>query len=384
MARPRVYKLKGSFGEFDGAKIYYYGFDKQPKFLPKSGRGFGGLKLILQRLKAKFKKFTLTITPETDSVNKEGGHYKVRLSAAAIKRLGQRRWDGNTEMNSRLGGQLLAEAFPKHFESGESFFTYKKGMFADVLNDVAFDSRTLSQPDRAAMTKLITGDVAAGQTLDVSTAYEASRDVQMLYLKRLVAEVDAEIAAGHDESWWQTYFSKNILYFQSNYIRRLPKMNIMVAGTQFPDFAVVTSDGYLDIIEIKKPGTVLLKEDTSRHNFYWSADVAKAISQVENYIDNIVKMADAICVKLHNEQGIDFKIIKPRGIIVAGKASDFAGSSKKADDFRRLNEGLKNVRILPYDELSQGLKNTIVSIQQLSQANQKSESKSSKKGSRQS
>jgi hypothetical protein len=371
MARPKVYKLKGSFGEFDGAKIYYLGFDKQPSFLPKSGRGFGGLKLILQRLKGKFKKFTLTITQDIDSVTKVGNSYKIRLSAKAIKRLGQRRWDGNTEMNARLGGQLLAEAFPKYFDSGITFFTYKKGMFSDVLNDSAFDPRSLSQADRAAITKLITGQTLnEAQALDVSAAYESSKDVQLLYLKRLVTEVDAEIANGHDESWWQTYFSQNILFFQNNYIKRLPKMNIVVAGTQFPDFAVVTSDGYLDIIEIKRPGTTLLKEDTSRHNFYWSQDIAKAISQVENYIDNIVKMSDAICVKLHNEQGIDLKIIKPRGIIIAGKSSDFSGSSKKADDFRRLNEGLKNVRVLPYDELSQNLKNTIVSIEHLSQASE--------------
>ena len=376
MARPNVYKLEGSFGDFNGTKVYYLGFTKKPGFLPKTGRGFGGLKHLLQLLKGKFKNFTLTFTPDEDSVVKNKKSYKVRMSAKAVKRLGQRRWDGNTELNLRLGNQLLSEAFPEHFTAGESFVSYKKGMFANVLTDKSFDARTLSQEDRAAMTKIVTGDVASStNALDVSAAYETSRDVQLLYLKRLVQEVDTEIANGHDESWWQTYFSKNILYFQSNYIRRLEKMNIMVAGTQFPDFAVITSDGYLDIIEIKKPETSLLKEDTSRHNFYWSTDVAKAISQVENYIDNITKLGDAICTKLHNEHGIDLKIIKPRGIVVAGKSSDFTGKSKMADDFRRLNEGLKNLKIVPYDELSQGLKNTIVSIEQLAKSNESSKIK---------
>ena len=370
MSRPKVYKLKGSFGEFDGAKIYYIGFTKQPSFLPKSGRGFGGLKYLLQRFTAKFKKFTVTVTVEEDSIKNVGNQYKIRLSAKAIKRLGQRRWEGNTELNTRLGNQLLTESFPDHFTAGHVAQSYKKGIFAEIIKNAAFDPRLLSPEDSAAITKLVTGTSASHKSaLDIPTAYEASRDVQLIYLKRLVDEVDSEIVVGHDESWWQVYFAKNILYFQSNYIRRLEKMNVMVAGTQFPDFAVITSDGYLDVIEIKKPGTQLLKEDTSRHNYYWSADVAKAISQVENYIDNITKLSDSICHKLHNEQGIDFRIIKPRGIVIAGVATSFVGNSKMADDFRRLNEGLKNVKIVPYDELSQGLKNTIVSIQNLAKSN---------------
>lgn len=43
MARPRAYKLKGSYGEFNGSKVYYLGFERQPGFLPASGRGFAGL-----------------------------------------------------------------------------------------------------------------------------------------------------------------------------------------------------------------------------------------------------------------------------------------------------------------------------------------------------
>lgn len=379
MARPNAYKLEGSFGDLNETKVYYFGFKKRPGFLPKTGRGFGGLKHLLILLRAKFKKFTLTFTVSDDSITKSGNVFKIRMSASSVKRLGQRRWDGNTELNLRLGSQLLSEAFPKYFNAGQSFHPYKKGMFADVLGDDAFDPRALTQDDRVAMTKIVTGGtVSKASALDVSAAYESAKDVQLLYLKRLVQEVDAEIANGHDESWWQSYFSKNILYFQSNYIQRLEKMNIVVAGTQFPDFAVITSDGYLDIIEIKKPGTSLLKEDTSRHNFYWSADMAKAISQVENYIDNITKIGDSICTKLHNERGIDLKIIKPRGIVIAGKSSDFSGKSKMADDFRRLNEGLKNVKIVPYDELSQGLKNTIVSIEQLAKLHEKTKPKKKK------
>lgn len=365
MARPKAYKLKDIYGDRNGTSIYYTGFASTPKLLPKNGRGFGGLKHILELLGGKFKKFTLTITPEQDSITKDKSLVKVRLSAKAIKRLTQRKFDSNRELSLRLGNQLLAEVFPTYFTFGAQVFTYQKGIFAEILNK-SFDSRTLAPEDRAAITKIFTETSAQpSAALDIPTAYETAKDVQLLYLKQLVGDFDREIEIGHDESWWQTYFSKNILFFQSNYIKKIEKLNILVAGTQFPDFIVVTSDGYLDIIEIKKPATDLLKEDTSRGNFYWSSETAKAISQTENYIDNVVRFADAIRSKLRDDLGLDLQIIKPRGIVIAGKTSQFQGKPKKAGDFRRLNGGLKNVQIIPFDELSQQLKNTIVSIGKL-------------------
>lgn len=367
MARPRAYKLKGLSGEFKNATIYYTGFAERPSILPESGRGFGGLKAILELLKARFKRFTLTITPREDSARKVGKTYKIRLSLRAARRLSQRRWDANTQLNRRLAKQLLAEAFPDHFDP-TMLHTYQRGMFAEILSE-KFDTRLLAAEDRVAITKLISSNLAnAGGALDVSTAYKATRDVQLLYLARLVDEFDREVSTGHDENWWQTYFSKNILFFQDSYIQRIEKLNVIVAGTQFPDFLVVTSDGYLDILEIKKPGTELLKEDRSRHNHYWSTEISKAVSQVENYIDRVTKYSDAIRNKLRDDHNIELRIIKPRGIVIAGKAAEFVGKVKKADDFRLLNEGLKNVEIVPYDELSRRLKNTIVSIEKLAKS----------------
>lgn len=132
---------------------------------------------------------------------------------------------------------------------------YRKGMFAAVLTK-GFDTRFLSADDRAAMTSVILDtDANARTALDIPTVYESSKDTQLLYLDQLIADFEAGIAAGHAEGWWQTYFSENILYFQPSYIRKIGRMNIKVTGTQFPDFAVVTSDGYLDILEIKRPDT---------------------------------------------------------------------------------------------------------------------------------
>lgn len=367
MSRPRVYLLKGSYGDFTGFKVYCLGFKKQPKFLPQSGRGFGGLKHLLETLKSKFPKLSLTFTPTEDSVVKRGSLYKVRLSATSVKLLSARRWDANRQLNLRLARQLLFGLLPKYFDSSEPPLAYQRGMFGQMFGE-GFDIRQISPEDRVALTDLVTQTDLGSNTnaLDIPAAYKTTKDVQLLYLKKLVGLFDKEIVAGHDEAWWQEYFSKNILFFQNDYIRRLEKVNIAVAATQFPDFSVVTADGYLDIIEIKKPSTELLKEDTSRHNYYWSTEISKAISQVENYIDNVEKHADPIRNKLRDEQSIDLRIIRPRGIVIAGSSAQLAGNNKKSDDFQRLNRGMKHVQIIPYDELSQNLKNTIVSIEKLS------------------
>lgn len=378
MAKPKSYELKGSFGEFKGKKIYYAGFKKPPKCLPKTGRGFGGLKHLLELFKKEFGQFTLTMTPKENSIKKEGKIFKVKLSEKVSNQIYSKRMVASRPMSLRVCGQVLKEIFPDKFDGTEGLFTYQKGMFANLLKK-DFDTRLLSTDDRAAITKLVLGSGKRPQQIDVSTAYKTTKDVQLVYLTKLLDKFEDELEGGHKEDWWQKYFNENLLFFQDNYIRRLEKINVGVVGTKFPDYAVVTADGYLDVIEIKQPSTDLLKEDKSRKNFYWSIEVSKAISQVENYIDLITKHSDPIRNEMRDKYGIDLRVIKPRGIVIAGMANSFGGNAKKTDDFRRLNEGMKNLQIVPYDTLSQNIRNKIVSIEKLAEKMKKPKKKATKK-----
>lgn len=371
MARSRAYKLEGSiFGKFNGTSVYYLGSSKPPSILRAKGKGFPGLKHILEVLEKKFKKFTLTFTPAECSivVGKKSKPTRVRLSVDAIKAYTKQQWDANRQLKLRLARQLVGSNFPKQFPASGP--VYERGAFAEILGG-SFDPTLLAPEDRAAITKFAAHSLAKVDGVDIPEAYRAKRDVQLLYLEQLVRDFERELDAGHDESWWQNYFNKNILYFQDNYIKLIPKPNIQVVATQFPDFAVLTSDGFLDVIEIKKPSTDLLKEDPSRHNFYWSTELAKAISQVENYIDHITKNSDAIRSILRDEHGLELRIIKPRGLIIAGVSGSLSTSIKKVNDFRLLNEGLKNIQVIPFDDLSRGVRNTMGSIERLSAAKQK-------------
>lgn len=367
MSRARSYTLKGSYGVFRGTKIYYTGFAARPKFLPESGYGFAGLKHLLELLKKRLKKFTLTIVADEKSLlKKSGSTYKVRLSAKAITKMKSQRFVHNREVQLRLGQQTLHELFPSIFKKAH-FHSYQKGMFAEILS-ADFDPRLLDISDKQALTRAMTKDFGGATAVDISEAYKQSRDTQLIGLEKLILQFEKELNKSHAESWWQTYFSTRILFFQDSYIQKLEKQNVSIVNTKFPDFMVVTSDGYIDVIEIKTPETVLLNEDKSRSNFYWAPEISKAISQVENYIDSITKHSDAIRNKLRDVHSIDFRIIKPRGIVIAGKAETFGSNIKKGDDFRLLNEALKNVEIVPYDELAQRLRNTKTSLEKLTEA----------------
>lgn len=62
---------------------------------------------------------------------------------------------------------------------------------------------------------------------------------------------------------------------------------------------------------------------------------------------------------------IYLKVVRPRGIILAGDARLFT-EQKQKDDFRLLSHGLKNVNLLTYDELVTRLNNYIEVLEKFS------------------
>jgi hypothetical protein len=120
MARPSAYELKGTFfGEFRGRKVYYTGFAKQPAFLKKGGGGFGGLKHLLELLKKKYGEFTLTFTPEEDSIKRDGDIVRVRISQKSVRKLAPRLFTIRRTALLKLASGFLASTFPDEFADDE-------------------------------------------------------------------------------------------------------------------------------------------------------------------------------------------------------------------------------------------------------------------------
>jgi hypothetical protein len=119
------------------------------------------------------------------------------------------------------------------------------------------------------------------------------------------------------------------------------------------------------MLEIKTPGTILLNEDKSRGNYYWTPELSKAIAQTENYIDEVYSLRDKIKNEIKDRYGIDLRVVRPRGVILAGDTSQFLHNKKVSDDFRLLSQSLKNISFVTYDELLVRLQNYIAVLTEL-------------------
>ena len=153
----------------------------------------------------------------------------------------------------------------------------------------------------------------------------------------------------HPESWWQSFMQQNIIKILPQYVRCYPMVNLSVGSTKYPDFLLETHDGYLDVFEIKKPDTPLLKEDRSHRNYYWGDNLARAISQVAHYLNEIERQSFAICDHLRKTYNADVKLTRPKGIILAGDMRMLSEDAK--NDFRLLSQLLNGIECRTYDDL---------------------------------
>ena len=337
-----------SYGEkLRGARIYYEG--RKPKQLQKDGRITFG-KHILEFLKRRLPKSQWIITPETDSIEIKRGTHRVKTSLHFLARLNSSLFEKTRDIKNDLVRRRLATVFPDTF-CGEDTVVYVPGTLAATLRPEALPR--LSSEDRDVLKNLLPDFIASES---IGTVNLLKAEAQIRSLKELATDLERAIENNHGESWWQTYIHKNILLIQQGYIQPVDKMNIAIGNTKFPDFSLVTHDSYLDILEIKKPSTPLIKLDDSRGNFYWETELSKAIIQVENYIMNVAKHADAVRSYLLDEYKIKLQVLRPRGIILAGDARTFT-RQKESDDFRLLSQSLKNVTVVTYDELLIRLRN---------------------------
>ncbi len=364
-----VYTIKNkTYGKaLLGTRIYYRGYgNKRPKFLKDNGQGFSGGKHLLEILNKKFKRYDLILTPKKDDIRSAGPKKIIQISERTLNRINGIVRDRTRDVRLDAASQILASTFPARFKGAARVETYRKGMFAGLLTGV-LDPRAVAVDDQKAITAFAARIAADPKAVgfDEKETVKRKHSVQLLHLEKLIAEFEDRLPRNLSENDWQSYFEEKILYFQDSYINKIHKPNIAVVTTQFPDFGVITADDYLDLIEIKLPKTPLLSYDKSHNTYFWTADLSRAIAQVESYIDSVASKRAEMMVQIEKLTKIRLRIVKPRGIVIAGSTAELSANPDKRDYFRLLNEGLKNVEVVPYDELSRRLRNTVLSIKSL-------------------
>lgn len=351
--------------EFIQGPVRLEGFDSLPSgFYRNDGYGFtlAGA-LMLQEIYERFKKkIVLTIVAKGPArIDARGKAVKARVPHPALQSLGQKvrniRRDRNEAMRiaarHTLGGTFTQFRDMRNAEAG-----YIPGRIAELLAIDSVFSR-LSLEDRDALEEFIPnylssipGTLRAKKKLQV--IYDSLDAGRKVYLSKVLKEFRKKLKARvQNEQTWQTFLSEYILLLRNTYGEVLEKESVSLQG-KFPDFMLIDAYGYLDIYEIKKPSTNLLALDRSRNNYYWDAEISKAVAQVENYIYQTQRHADALRTDIKRSKGVDVNIVRPRGYIVAGTRAQLT-TPKMSDDFRILAESLKNIDLLLYDDLLESL-----------------------------
>jgi Domain of unknown function (DUF4263) len=338
-------------------RIYYEG--KRPKSLKPDGRIVFGKHILEAVRRVLGDRARWIITDNVDSITTEYGVVRVRTSQRLLGKMSSENFARTADIKNNIVQRFFSTHFPSHF-SDPVGNVYVPGSLARLVSKSIVPR--LTSEDKKALNDFLPDYIAAESIGSVRTLQATT---QIHTLRQLADNLVAEMARPHPESWWQSYIKTNIFLMQQGYIKALDKMNVAVGDQKFPDFCMVTHDNYLDILEIKKPNTSLLKHDGSRDNFYWDSEMAKAISQTENYIEQVASKAAEVRSYLLDKEKLDIKVIRPRGIILCGDARSF-GSPKERADFRLLSQGIKSITVLTYDELFTRLSNYIQVLEQFS------------------
>lgn len=350
--------------EILNSPVYLYGVDKLPSGFYRKGFGLTTAgNLILQEIHKRYgKKVTLTVTGSGDAkLDARGASVSATIPEDRLARLGRTirsiKYDRNEEMRAEIQ-QYLGTALPQFKDLKGAEAGYTSGRLAEILE---FDniSRKLSTEDREALENFIpdylssiTGTLRAKKKLRV--IYETLDAGKKIYLEKVIREFRAKLQRKvQNEQSWQDFLSNYILLSQNSYSEVLEKESVSLAG-KFPDFLLIDPYGYLDIYEIKKPTTTLMRLDTGRDNYFWDVEISKAISQVENYMYQAQRSADTLATDIRKSKGLEVSIVRPRGYIIAGQRAQLT-TAKMKDDFRILCESLKNIDVILYDDLLESL-----------------------------
>lgn len=342
-------------------------------YLRGSGFGFGKkgtflLSMLRQNIDSS-KAFQLIIKKDAPkSTWKElRKQVSVMLPFTEAKKLLKTLSIANEKHNDELReivGSFLTSAFPKRIAlSHADFDKYQPGELAQILQRPNVKN-ALNREDFEAVFKflpeLLTADLkgkkGALKEYRIKVLEEARKVTDRIYINDVISEFEAHLSKKDlAEEKWQVFLGEKVFPYLTTYVTKIDKEIIDVEGKK-PDFVLVDIYNFVDVFEIKKHSTKILVSDESRENYYWSSEISPAISQCENYTDELVLNSKEYAEKIRRRYKVPIRVIRPKGFIIAGTRKQLE-TEKKQEDYRRLSRSLKNTEFILYDELLDNLKN---------------------------
>jgi Domain of unknown function (DUF4263) len=227
----------------------------------------------------------------------------------------------------------------------QNYEPFSKGVKAFIPLDQPFNVESANQikglfslPDKTAVIKfilnnnVIPGDLVLG--LRQSQRLRAIKKFEEMLNQNLL------------ENEWQKWFQSNSWVLGSQFVRILDERSIDTENIS--DFLLEAYDGFLDVVEIKRPngGLQFWAAAQDHGNYVPSSDIIKAITQASRYIYEVEREANS--VKFLAKVG-GVKTVKPRCILIFGRSKNW--DSAQTEAYRILNANYHNLTILTYDHV---------------------------------
>ena len=187
----------------------------------------------------------------------------------------------------------------------------------------------------------------------------------LVTLKNMLENPDA-----YDESNWQDKILEIILVLFPKYILFIKEFKIPDLTKRSKekriDIALFDANGNIDIIEIKKPNAGKIITDSQyRKNHIPAHTLSGSVMQTEKYLYLLKLLGqtgeDRLNQKYQNKlqkYNIQIKINNPKGIVIAGDASNFTKEQRLYFDIIR-RKYMRIVDIITYDDLIHRLGNIL-------------------------
>lgn len=275
-------------------------------------------------------------TPDVEDINLKIGRYNksdFNVESVEISEPRSELTLDNEEFRALL--TFLHENY-EPFRAGVREYVALSGTLSP--EDIAAVQALFGSPDRQELIELVSRHELIPR--DLLAGLEHARRA------RAIDEFTAMLSEDRVEHDWQTWFQENDWVLGSEFVRVLDDRRIDVQN--IADYLVEAYDGFLDLVEIKRPsGGLEFWAPTKDHgNYVPHSDLTKAITQASNYLFEVEREANSLKF-LERTRGV--RTIKPRCVLVFGRSANWNDEQHRA--CRIMNSTMHNLTVLTYDHV---------------------------------
>lgn len=243
--------------------------------------------------------------------------------------------------------KALIEFLQAHYEP------FRQGAKAFIPLDKPYEKENAAQiralfslPDKQKLIQFILSNNVIPE--DIAAGLQQAQRI------RAIEQFEKMLEQDQKENAWQEWFQKNSWVLGSEYVRILDERHIDVKNIS--DFLMEAYDGFLDIVEIKRPegGLHFWAASLDHGNYVPSTDLTKAITQATRYIYEVEREANS--VKFLELVG-HIKTVKPRCMLIFGRSNDW--DSDQMEAYRIMNAGFHNLSVMTYDHVLERAKRMV-------------------------